>query len=133
MKIKRLIVLGIFIWSMGILLYSLSFYLPILEDREMQANIVLFLAVIPLVWFGCRFYYKSNRQTHGYLVGQALLLIAVVLDTLITVPFFVIPNGGSHYNFFTDLGFWIIAIEFLVVAVLYWYVHVNTLLRSSKQ
>ena len=133
MKIKRLIVLGIFIWSMGILLYSLSFYLPILEDREMQANIVLFLSVIPLVWFGCRFYYKSDRQTHGYLVGQALLLIAVVLDTLITVPFFVIPKGGSHYSFFTGLGFWIIAIEFLVVATLYWYARVYSQIKSSKR
>ena len=76
---------------------------------------------MPLVWLGCSIYYKKDDQTHGYLVGQTLLLTVVALDALITVPFFVIPKGGSYYRFFTGLGFWIIALEFLIVAVLYWY------------
>lgn len=133
MKIKRAIVLGILIWSIGILLYSLSYYVPILENQETQANIVLFVAVMPLVWLGSKFYYKKDSQTHGYLVGQTFLLTAVALDALITVPFFVIPKGGSHFNFFTGLGFWIIAIEFLVIATLYWHARVFTQLKSSKQ
>lgn len=133
MKIKRAIVLGIVIWSIGILLYSLSYYVPILENQETQANLVLFVAVMPLVWLGSRLYYKKDNQTHGYLVGQTLLLTAVVLDALITVPLFVIPKGGSHNSFFTGLGFWIIAIEFLVVATLYWYARVYTPIKSSKQ
>jgi len=57
-------------------------------------------------------------------VGQTLLLTAVAMDALITVPFFVIPKGGSHYSFFTSMGFWIIALEFLIVASLYWYIRV---------
>ena len=133
MKIKRAIVLGIIIWSIGILLYSLSYYVPILENPETQANLVLFIAVMPLVWIGCKFYYKKDSQTHGYLVGQTLLLTAVALDALITVPFFVIPKGGSHYSFFTDLDFWIIAIEFLLVATLYWYAKVYTQIKLSEQ
>ena len=133
MKIKRAIALGILIWSIGILLYSLSYYVPILKNPETQANLVLFVAVIPLVWIGSRLYYKKDSQTHGYLLGQTLLLTAVALDALITVPFFVIPNGGSHYSFFTGLGFWIIAIEFLLVATLYWYARVYTQIKSSKQ
>ena len=133
MKIKRAIVLGIIIWSIGILLYSLSYYVPILENSETQANLVLFIAVMPLVWLGCRFYYKNDSHTHGYLVGQTLLLTAVTLDALITVPLFVIPNGGSHYSFFTSLGFWIIAFEFLAVAALYWYVRVYSKVRIAKQ
>lgn len=133
MKIKRAIALGIIIWSIGILLYSLSYYVPILENPETQANLVLFVAVMPLVWLGCRFYYKKDSQTHGYLVGQTLLLIAVALDALITVPFFVIPKGGSHYSFFTGLGFWIIAIEFLFVSSLYWYARVYSKNSISNQ
>lgn len=133
MKIKRAIIIGILIWSIGITLYSLSYVLPILENPETQANLVLFIAVMPLVWLGCRFYYKKDSQTHGYLVGLTLLLIAVVLDALITVPFLVIPKGGSHYSFFTELEFWIIAIEFLLVATLYWYTRVSTQLKSSNQ
>ncbi len=133
MKIKRAIIIGIIIWSIGILLYSLSYYVPILENPETQANLVLFVAVMPLVWIGCSFYYKKDSQTHGYLVGQTLLLTAIALDALITVPFLVIPKGGSHYSFFTDIEFWIIAIEFLIVATLYGYARVNTQIKVSNQ
>ncbi len=133
MKIKRAIVLGIVIWSIGILLYSISYYIPILENAETQANLVLLIAVMPLVWLGCNYYYKKDKQTHGYFVGLTLLLTAVLLDALITVPFFVIPKGGSHYSFFTDLGFWLIAIEFLVVATLYWYIRVYPQTNALKQ
>ncbi|WP_296386413.1 DUF5367 family protein [Winogradskyella sp.] len=124
MKIKRAIILGTIIWSIGILLYSISYYIPILENADAQANLALFVAVMPLVWFGSKFYYKKDRQTHGYLVGQTFLLIAVILDALITVPFFIIPEGGSYYSFFTGFGFWIIASEFLVISTLYWYTSV---------
>ena len=124
MKTKRAILTGIAIWIIGILLYSISYSVTILDNAETQANIVLFIGVLPLVWFGCYFYYKKDNKTHGLKVGQTLLLTAVTLDALITVPLFVIPNGGSHYSFFTSLGFWIIAFEFLAVAALYWYAHV---------
>lgn len=133
MKTKRAILAGVAIWMIGVLLYSISYFIPILENEETQANIVLFLAVMPLVWLGCSFYYKKDSETHGYKVGQTLLLTAVALDALITVPFFVMPNGGSHYSFFTSLGFWIIAFEFLIVAVLYWYVRVYPQMVISKQ
>jgi len=121
MKIKRAILLGIAIWIVAILFYSISYYVPILEDADAQANVVLFVIVIPLVWLACYYYYKKDNKTHGFIVGQTMLLTSVTLDALITVPFFVAPNGGNHYSFFTSLGFWIIAFEFLLIAILYWY------------
>lgn len=124
MKTKRAILLGIAIWIIGILFYSISYYVPILESADTQANIVLFVVVMPLVWLACSFYYKKDNKTHGFKVGQTMLLTAVVLDALITVPFFVIPRGGNHYSFFTSVGFWIIAFEFLLVSSLYWYARV---------
>jgi len=133
MKIKRAIVLGFAIWSIGILLYLISYYIPVLENAETQANIVLFIAVMPLVWMACSIYYKKDNKTHGYVIGQTLLLTAVTLDALLTVPFFVIPNGGNYYSFFTSLGFWAIAFEFLSVAVLYWYIRVYPYTLKSKQ
>ena len=133
MKTKRVILVGIIIWIIGIFLYSLSYYLPILENADTQANFVLFIVVMPLVWSGCYFYYKKGYNTHGLKVGQSLLLTAVALDVLITVPLFIIPNGGNYFSFFTSLGFWIIAFEFLAVAVLYWYARVNPYHKTSKQ
>ena len=133
MKTKRAILLGIVIWIIGILFYSISFFVPIMENADTQANFVLFIIVMPLVWFGCSFYYKKDPKTHGFKVGQTMLLTAVALDAIITVPILVIPNGGSHYSFFTSLGFWIIAFEFLVIAVLYWYTRVYPHNILSKQ
>nr|WP_223826610.1 DUF5367 family protein [Flagellimonas sp. S3867] len=95
-----------------------------MEDLEKQANIVLFIAVMPLVWLGCHYYYKKDKTTHGFKVGQIMLLTSAALDAIITVPAFVLPNGGSHFSFFTSAGFWVIAFEFIVVAVLYWYIKV---------
>jgi hypothetical protein len=83
---------------------------------------LLFISVIPLVWFGAKQYYKKDANTHGYWVGQTFFLTAAALDALITVPVFVIPNGGTYYQFFTDLGFWLIGFEFMAIAVLYWYI-----------
>ncbi len=133
MKTTRAILIGIVIWIIAILFYSISFAIPIVEDLDTQANIVLFVVVMPLIWFGCHFYYKKDNKTHGLKVGQTLLLTAVTLDALITVPFFVIPNGGSHFGFFTSLGFWIIAFEFLVVAALYYYARVYPKLYTSMK
>lgn len=124
MKIFRVITIGTLIWILGVSLYTLSFYVPIIEDPEQQANMVLFIAVLPLVWAGCRLYYKEDRNTNGYSVGQALFLTSAALDAIITVPFLIIPNGGSYYSFYTDIGFWVIAFEFIAVAILYWYVKV---------
>lgn len=130
MKTTRAILIGIAIWTIAVLFYSISTYTPILKD--MGANTVLFIVVMPLVWLGSSYYYKKERKTHGYLVGQTMLLTSVALDALITVPLFEIPNGGSHFSFFTSLGFWIIAIEFIAVAVLYWYVRVYPHSIASK-
>ena len=133
MRTQRAILLGIAIWIIVILFYSISYVIPILEDLDTQANVVLFVVVMPLVWFACYFYYKKDNKTHGYKVGQTMLLTAVALDALITVPLFVIPNGGSHYSFFTSAGFWIIAFEFLLVASLYWYARVYSKHSFTKQ
>ena len=64
---------------------------------------------------------RSELNPHVQpLVGLVFFLTAAILDALITVPFLVIPAGGSYYEFFADPGFWIIALEFLAVAVLYY-------------
>lgn len=126
MKKIRAIVIGTGIWGLGVSAYTGSFFIPLMKNLEEQANLVLFLVVMPLVWLGTKLYYQVGQRTHGYWVGQSFLLTAVALDALITVPFLVIPNGGSHYEFFTSLGFWIIALEFLSIPSLYYYTKVYT-------
>ncbi len=125
MKHLRAITIGIIIWTIGVSVYNLSFTITIIEDAQQQANMLLFIAVMPLVWFGTKQYYKKDTSTHGYWVGQTFFLTAAALDALITVPVFILPNGGSYYQFFTDLGFWLIGFEFLAIAMLYWYIQLG--------
>ncbi|MGW9684001.1 DUF5367 family protein [Flagellimonas sp. 2504JD1-5] len=131
MKTLRAIGIGVLIWILGVSTYALSFYLPIMDDKEQQANAVLFAAVIPLVWTGARLYYKKGAKMNGRQLGQTLFLTSAILDALITVPFMIIPNGGSYHTFFTDLGFWLIGLEFMLVTTLYWYIKVS--MKFNKQ
>jgi len=132
MKYFRAISIGIIIWIIGVSVYNITLFIPILENSAEQANTTLFIAVIPLVWLGAKRYYEKENHTQGYRVGLTFFLIAAILDALITVPLFIIPNGGSHYKFFTDLGFWLIGAEFLAIATLYWYVKVHTKFSRIK-
>lgn len=124
MKTRRAISIGAGIWFLGVGAFLLSYSIPVMDNADQQGNLVLFLLVGPLVWFGSRIYYKTGSKTHGYLVGQTFLLTAAFLDALLTVPLLIIPAGGSHFEFFTDPGFWIIALEFLAVATAYYYIRV---------
>lgn len=131
MKQLRAISIGMIIWIIGVSVFTLSSYISILDDAEQQANMLLFISVMPLVWFGAKQYYKKDANTHGYWVGQTFFLTATALDALITVPVFIIPNGGSYYQFFTDLGFWLIGFEFISITVLYWYI--KTGIKTQNQ
>lgn len=125
MKTIRAILIGIIIWILGVSVYTISFYLPLIENDELQANLILFIAVIPLVWNGSALYYKKDQETHGIWIGLMFLAVSALLDALITVPVFMKPNGVSHFEFFTELGFWGIAMVFITVVVLYYQLRVR--------
>ncbi|MCA0931317.1 DUF5367 family protein [Lutimonas saemankumensis] len=112
------IVCAILVWILGVGFYLLSFYVPVLENPELQSNIVLALAIIPSSCLGTYLFYKK-----GYLKPASLALtfitVAIVLDMLITVPVFVIPNGGSYSSFFGDPMFYTLVVEFYFIVLYY--------------
>ncbi len=124
MKQLRAIGIGIIIWILGVSIYTGSFYIPILEDLELQANILLSLGILPIVWFAAKLYYTKKGTTKGYWLGLIFFLSVTILDALITVPFLIVPNGGTYYSFFKAAGFWLIGLEFIAAATLYWYAKV---------
>ncbi len=121
MKLVRAISIGIVIWIIGVNLYSLSYYVPILEDAEQQANIWLSVVVLPIVWFGAKLYYGKGVRTNAFKVGLIFFITSAILDALITVPFTILPYGGTYYDFFIDFGFWFIGLEFIAVTIVYRY------------
>ena len=98
MKHLRAISIGVVIWIVGVSVFTLSSYIFILDDAEQQANMLLFISVMPLVWFGAKQYYKKDANTHGYWVGQTFFLTATALDALITVLYWYIKTGTTKQN-----------------------------------
>ena len=125
MKLTRTITIGILIWIIGVCLYASSYYVQLLENAEQQANIWLSIVIIPLVWFGARLYYGKDNGANGFKVGLVFFIISGILDALITVPFTILPYGGTYSDFFLDFGFWFIGLEFIITTTLYWYLKVN--------
>ena len=118
MKTIRAIVIGSGIWILAIIAFTLSFYLPFTENLVLQSNIVLSVTIIPLVIMGTKLYYKKYTNANPFLVGLILFATVAVLDALITVPFFMKPNGLGYSEFFISQSFWMIAIEFYTVALI---------------
>lgn len=125
MKLARTISIGILIWIVGVTLFASSYYVQLLQDADRQANIWLTIVIIPVVWLGAKLYYGKTIGTHGFWVGLFFFVISAILDALITVPFTILPYGGTYYEFFTDFGFWLIGMEFLAIPTLYWYTRVR--------
>ena len=130
MKTVKALAIGSFVWILGVSAFSILYMLPIMEDRYLQANIGLALVVPPLVWLGTWIYYKREKFTHGLKLGLLMLMASATLDALITVPILIIPYGGSYASFFGSLDFWLIAIEFILVSLTYWYLNVRPKQRS---
>lgn len=120
MNIKRAILSAVFVWILGVSAFIVSFLIEWMDDPELQANLALMIALIPSVILSSHFYYKKEHNTNGFKLGVILFIVAMMLDAVITVPLFIIPEGGSHLAFFTDPGFWLIAVEIILVAGLYW-------------
>ena len=112
------IVCGIFVWILGVSFYLLSFYVPILENPDLQSNIVLVLAIIPSSCLGTYLFYKKSYLKPSSL-ALTFIIVATMLDVLITVPVFIIPNGGSYSAFFKDPMFYIIVVEFYSIVLYY--------------
>ncbi len=127
---KSLIISALIVWTLGVLSYLASYFVSIMDDPDLQANWVLSLAIIPLAGLGAHLYYRKGYQTNGFVLGGAMFLIAMIMDALVTVPVFMIPNGGSYASFFIDFGFWMLAIEYISVVAAYWQIE-NTLRKMQ--
>lgn len=119
LNVRRAIWAAVLVYLIGISVFVGSYYWPILPDPDLQANWALSLALIPAAIFGAFVYYRNGDRTNGWVLGIAMFLVAMVLDATITVPLFIIPNGGDHITFFTDPGFWLIAVEYVTVVAAY--------------
>lgn len=126
MNVSRAIVAGTLVWVLLIFAFISSASIQILKNAELQENLTIAFFLIPAAYLGARFYYSSGNSTHGLLLGAVMASIAIIADGLITVPFFIIPMGGSYGQFFSNPAFWWIIAEYLILVFAFWK------LKSSK-
>jgi len=116
------------VWVLGVGFYLLSFYLPIIENPNIQSNIALAIGIIPSACLGTYLFYKKSYIKPSTL-ALIFVIMATLLDALITVPVFIIPNEGSYSEFFGDPVFYIIAVEFYFI-VLYFGTHLTQKIKA---
>ena len=119
LNLKHAFISSLVIYILGIIAFVGSYFVPVMEDVDLQANLVLMIAIVPAVLLGSHLYYRRGHSASGLPLGLVMFLGAMILDTIITVPLFMMPYGETHLSFFSDPGFWLIALEYVVVVYLY--------------
>jgi hypothetical protein len=116
----RAILTGSLIWLLVFTTFWVLAYLPRLKDSlDLQASIVALL-IIPFAILGASIYYKNGNKDHGFVVGITMVITALLLDVLVTVPFVVIPTGGSYESFFTYPLLWVLVLINISTIYFYW-------------
>lgn len=118
LNIKKASISALIIWVIGVSAFVGSYYFPLMDNADEQANWFLTIVLIPAIVIGVYFYNKKGVPTKGLLLAGYMFLLTMLLDALITVPLFIIPAGGNHISFFLDPGFWILGVEYVLVAVI---------------
>lgn len=118
--LKSALISSLIVYAIAIIAFVASYFYPVMDDADLQANYVLSFVIIPAAFIGAHIYYRKGHLTNGIALGLTMFLIAIVLDALITVPFFIIPYGGDYISFFTEPRFWLIGIEYISVVAAYW-------------
>ena len=116
----RAFLAGIIVWMLIFFSFTIMGFLPELSNSPDLQNGLILLLIIPFVILANWFYYKKGNSLHGAYLGLIIIFCCLVLDAVITLPFIIIPEGGSYYDFYTDHGLVIMGLEIVVVSYLYW-------------
>lgn len=118
-NLKNALIAGLIVYFLGITFFIGSYCFTILKDPELQSNIAIAIVIIPASILGAKFYYRKNSKTNGLKLGLIMFTIAGLLDALITVPVFFIPEGDTHLEFFTNPWFWWVGFEYVLSVFIY--------------
>ena len=119
MNLKRAIKTGIVVWVTIFIEWSIIIFAPILKDLGNWQYLLHYIILIPIIYYALQYYYKTKDKENGFLVGTVILLTGIILDAIITVPLFTIPQGVGYLEFYLNPLMLIGFVEFILVS---WYV-----------
>ena len=118
MNYFRAMLAGAMVWLLVIVTFTVLTYVPGVENSMVQGGVVTVLMVL-YATAGSFLYYRNVVEDHGLKVGIWASGTALLLDVLITVPFFEVPNGGGYAQFFTAPLLWVLVIINVVTFYLF--------------
>lgn len=120
MKIARAVLIGMLLWALIFVEWSIIMFAPVLKDLGNIQYLIHYTALIPIVLLGTSLYYKGKDKTNGFLLGLVMLAAGVALDAIITVPIFTIPQGVGYTKFFLSTSMLIGFVEYVAISGIYW-------------
>ena len=118
MKLLKAIGLGIVGWVLIFFEVSiLMFGFKLTSGISYYIIHYLFLAIISIILTLIYFNGKKTRRgfLNGLLVGIIFIVIGFILDAVITIPLWIIPQGGSYQSFFLN---YYMLIGYLIIIIL---------------
>ena len=117
MKLIKAAGIGILFWLLIFL--EISITMIGLKLSNLIVYIIHYILMIPIAILCAWLYCKNKDKTNGFLLGLFIVIIGIILDMIITVPLFIIPQGGSYAVYFSN--FYLIAglIEGIIIIGIY--------------
>jgi len=120
MNIKRAILCGALFWVLVFFEVSILMFGFKLEKSNLAFLIAHYVLMILIILIVSLVYFKTKtrkiKALDGILFGISILVVATILDILITVPLWI-PQGYSF--FFFDWTLWLGYLEVLILSILF--------------
>ena len=100
MKTLRAIFIGALLWLLIFIWWSILIFAPIIKEMLTLQYIIHYILLIITTSLVTGLYYKSNDKINGFLLGLVFFVVGIILDAIITVPLFTIPQGTGYTEFF---------------------------------
>lgn len=126
MKLLRGVLLGALIWV--IIFIEISITMIGLKLPNLTSWIIHYVVLIPMILLVASLYYKKRDKVNGFLLGIIFLIVGIVLDMIVTVPLFIIPQGGNYMTYYSNIYMLIGFVETVVLAGVY-----DTLIRKKRR
>lgn len=120
MNLSRAFLTGTMVWVAIFSVFTILSFIPSLHDAETLQTIIVYLFLIPILYYGLTFYYKKGKTNNGFQLGLIIIVTCLILDALITLPLVIIPHGGDYMSFFTSPLLLIMGLEILAITFLFW-------------
>lgn len=117
MKWVRGLLVAVLIWVL--IFIEISIAMIGLKLSSNSTWIVHYIFLIPIVFFCTGLYYRKKDKTKGFFLGLYFLVIGIMLDILVTVPMFIIPQGGNYITYFSNLYMLAGFVESVVLVTVY--------------